>query len=88
MSKKRRAQDGVQCILLDHGVQDVTAVNVLVNFYPLIDENQRGLPGGTIFDPNHHGLWILAVPDDSRRAESLGEPFPVVLMIVGLFDGE
>ena len=31
-----------------HGVQDVTAVNVLANFYPLIDENQRGLTGGEI----------------------------------------
>ena len=61
---------------------------VLVNFYPLTDENQRGLTGGTNFGPNYDGLWILAVLDDSRRAGSLGAPAPVALMIVGLFNGE
>ena len=34
-------------------ITDVTAVNVLANFYSLIDENQRGLTGGANSDPNH-----------------------------------
>ena len=39
-----------------HGVQGVTSVNVLVNFYPIIDENQRGLTGDANSGSNHHGL--------------------------------
>ena len=57
-------------------------------FYPLIDEKQRGLTGGANSDPNHHRQWIFAVLDDRRRARSLDAPAPVVLLIVGLFDGE
>ena len=72
-----------------HGVLDVTAVNALVNFYPLIDVNQMGLTGvGANSGPIHHGLRILAVLDVSRLAGSLGATAPAVLMILGLFDGE
>ena len=39
----------------DQGVQNVTAVKVWVNFYPLIDENQSGLTGGANSGPSHHG---------------------------------
>ena len=66
-----------------HGIQDATAIIVLVNFYPLIDETQRGLTGGGNSVTNHHRLWTLAVLDDSRRSGSLGAAAPVVLMIVG-----
>ena len=58
------------------------------NFYPLIDENQRGLTVGENSGPNHDGLWILSMLDDSGGAGSLGSPAPVVQMIMGLFDGE
>ena len=71
-----------------HGVQDVREVNTLFNFYPLIDENQMSPTGGVTSDPSNHGLWMLAVLDDSRRIGKIGAPAPVVLMNVGLFDGE
>ena len=44
--------------------------------------------GGANSGPNHNGLWIFLVLADSRCVVSLGAPAPVVLMIVGLFDGE
>ena len=69
-----------------HGVQDVTAVNVLVNLYTLIDENQTGRTGGVNSGSTHHGLWILVVFGDSIRTGSLGAQAHVV--IVGLFDYE
>ena len=55
---------------------------------PLIDDDQRDLTGGAHSVSNHHGVSILAVLDDSIRQGNLGAPDPVVLMIVGLFDGE
>ena len=49
------------------------------SIFTQIEENQRGLVGCENYGPNHHGLWILAVLNDSRRAGSLGAPAPVVL---------
>ena len=43
-------------------------------FFPLIDEKQSTFTGGANSGPNHHGLLILAMLDDIRRAGSLGEP--------------
>ena len=37
-------------------LQNVTAVNVLVSFYPFVDENQRDLTVGANSSPNYHGL--------------------------------
>ena len=70
-----------------HGVKNVTAVDILFRFYPLIDENQRGFTDGANSGQYHHGLWILVVFKDSRRAGSLGSPAPVVLLRV-MFGGE
>ena len=49
-------------------------------FLLLIDKNQRGPIGDANTCANHH--------DNSRRAGSPGAPAPVVLLIVGLFEGE
>ena len=40
------------------------------------------------FQPKPSRTSILAVLDDSNSAGSLGAQVPIVLMIVGLFDGE
>ena len=74
----------------DDGIQDVTAANLLVNFYPPppIDESLKGLPGGENSSRKHHELWILAVLDDSRRVGRQAAPPPAVLMIVVLFEGK
>ena len=66
-----------------HGVHDITAVNVLVNFYLLVDENQRGLPGGaqTMVD------FGFGSAGDSRRSGCIGAPAPVFLIILGLING-
>ena len=47
-----------------------------------------GLTGGANSGLNHPGLRRFAALDDSKRAGGHGAPAPVVLMIVGLFDGE
>ena len=67
-------------------VKDVSAVNVLVNFYNLIDENQSGLTSGLNYVPNHYGLMILGVIDDRRRVGRFGARALVVLMNVDLFE--
>lgn len=70
------------------GLENVATVHFLVDFDPFLHENEGGLAAGANSAPNHHGRGILAVFDDRRRAGGLRGPAPVVLVIMGLFDGE
>ena len=50
-----------------HGVQDVTAVNILKKFYPLIDENHIGLTDGanpTLTITDLEFWWCSTIADE------------------------
>ena len=71
-----------------HGFENVAAVHFFVSFNLLIHENQRFLAAGSNAAPDHNGLRILAMFDNGRRTRRLYGPDPVVLVVVGLLDGE
>jgi len=71
-----------------HGLKNVAAVDFLVDFDPLIHENQGCFAAGANSASDHDGLRILTMFDDGRRTRSFCGPDSVILVVVGLFYGK
>lgn len=68
--------------------QSVASFYFLIDFDPMMHENEWSFVTGSNSTPNYHELKILPMFDNGPTAGDRSRPVSVILMIVRLFDGE